>query len=186
MARRCKDEQLATRYQQSVENDGFEALYQRYAQKVYQKCLSMTQDDEAAQDLTQDIFIKVFNKLDSFQHRSTFSTWLYSITHHHCLDQLRIGKRMLTESLSEDLQNQCPDAISVDDVANCEERHGELEAVVNSLPADELALLKLKYEQNLSVKELAQQYGLSESAVKMRLKRTRDRLQQVYIAQYGK
>lgn len=178
MTRKLNDEQLVADYRESNEHELFEALYQRYSQKVFQKCLSLTKDSEAAQDFTQDIFIKVFNKLDTFQNRSAFSTWLYSITHHYCLDQLRIGKRFYTESLSDDLQNRLS---ASDDSALLDEKLETLEALVSTLPVEDMTLLRLKYEQNRSVKELAHLYNLTESAVKMRLKRTRDRLQRSYM-----
>jgi RNA polymerase sigma-70 factor (ECF subfamily) len=179
MTLHLNDEQLVAEYQESNENELFEILYQRYSQKVFQKCLSLTKDSEAAQDFTQDIFIKVFNKLDSFQNRSTFSTWLYSVTHHYCLDQIRIGKRFTTESLSAELQNRFSTS---DDSISLDERLETLELVVNTLPDEDIMMLRLKYEHNRSVRDLARQYNLTESAVKMRLKRTRDRLQQRYLA----
>lgn len=167
-------------YQDSNEHDLFENLYNQYSKKVFQVCLSLTKDSDVAQDFTQDIFIKVFNKIDTFENRSAFSTWLYSVTRNYCLDQLRVGKRMGTESLSAELQNR---SYASEDTG-LEERMEEMEAFVNSLPIEEVTLLKLKYEQNRSIRELAQQYNISESAVKMRLKRTRDRLQQYYMAHY--
>jgi RNA polymerase sigma-70 factor (ECF subfamily) len=178
--RTLRDEQLVESYQDSNDHELFETLYNRYAQKVFQKCLSLTKDSEVAQDFTQDIFIKVFNKIDTFEKRSTFSTWLYSITRNYCLDQMRVSKRLGTESLSTEVQNR---SFNSEDTA-FDERIEEMEAFLNALPADEVMMLKLKYEQNRTIKELAEQYNLTESAVKMRLKRTRDRLQQYYMAHY--
>ncbi|MFD2570372.1 RNA polymerase sigma factor [Spirosoma soli] len=177
---RLADEQLVSLYQTDNSSDSFEALYNRYVSKVYQKCLSITKDSEAAQDYTQDIFIKVFNKLDTFQNRSTFSTWLYSISHHYCLDQLRLGKRLGTESLSDEVVNEASSEL-VDPQESVESRLQALETVMNELPTEEVALLRLKHEQGLSIKEISQKYCISESAVKMRLKRTRDKLQQLYL-----
>ncbi|WP_461140142.1 RNA polymerase sigma factor [Spirosoma pomorum] len=170
---RLADEQLVACYQQTSNEDCFETLYQRYVSKVYQKCLSMTKDTDLAEDYTQDIFLKVFNKIDSFQERSKFSTWLYSISHHYCLDQIRIGKRMVHESWSETLQDQLPDEPEENNLAV---RLSDLGKLLEGTPSEEVSLLQMKYEQNLSIKEIAQLHQLSESAVKMRLKRTRDKL----------
>eukprot|EP01031_Cornospumella_fuschlensis_P015460 gene15460-18893_t len=71
------DEEMIRNYLTSQPNQCFETLYNRYVNKVYRRCLSMTKDSEKAEDFTQDIFLKVFSKLDAFQERSTFSTWLY-------------------------------------------------------------------------------------------------------------
>jgi len=67
----------------------FETLYQRYVTKVYRKCLSMTTNPDQAQDLTQDVFVKVHRNIERFKGQSRFSTWLYAITHHHVVDELQ-------------------------------------------------------------------------------------------------
>ncbi|QJD80016.1 RNA polymerase sigma factor [Spirosoma rhododendri] len=172
------DETLVELYRDTQAPDCFEMLYNRYVGKVYNKCLSITRDADVAEDFTQDIFIKVLGSIDTFQHRSRFSTWLYAISHHYCLDQLRIGKRMVREDVSEEELAQLPDADRQDML---EERLSDLARLAEEIPQSEIHLLQLKYEHNLSIKEIAQQCGLSESAVKMRLKRTRDRLYDRYM-----
>lgn len=76
-------EQVTVRYEASLPDEEFNRLYERYVQKVYQKCLTMTGDTEEARDHTQDIFLKVLSKFGDFQQRSKASTWLYSITHNY-------------------------------------------------------------------------------------------------------
>lgn len=157
--------------------DTFETIYNRYISDVYQKCLSMTHDSQIAQDYTQDIFVLVFSKMSSFQNRSSFSTWLYSVSHNYCIDQIRTHKRFPTQSLADE-------AITIadqqDQSALREARLQILEKVLNRLPTHELALLRLRYERNLSIKEIAQHFQLTESAVKMRLKRTIDKLNRLF------
>ncbi|WP_228724329.1 RNA polymerase sigma factor [Spirosoma sp. KUDC1026] len=180
---RLADEQLVACYQQTSDEDCFEMLYQRYVGKVYQKCLTMTKDADLAEDYTQDIFIKVFNKIDSFQERSKFSTWLYSISHHYCLDQIRVGKRMVHESWSDTLQDQLPDDNEENIMAV---RLSDLGKLLEGIPVEEVSFLQLKYEQNMSIRDIAKLHKLSESAVKMRLKRTRDRLYERHKAYQSK
>ena len=140
----------------------------------------MTKDTEAARDFTQDIFIKVFHKLDSFENRSTLSTWLYSIAHNYCVDQIKVGKRLRVESLSDEVVT----AVAEEDQSESAElRLQALEGVLSSLPAEEVIFLRLMYEEGMSVNEIAQQRHLSVSAVKMRLKRTRDKLYGLYVGQ---
>ncbi|GAB4028465.1 RNA polymerase sigma factor [Spirosoma gilvum] len=158
----------------------FESIYNRYVGKVYQKCLAMTKDPEASKDFTQDIFIKVFFKLSTFQNRSTLSTWLYSVAHNYCLDQLRLNRRTHTELLSD----STADRVTESDTSTASQWQA-LESMMNELPPQEVMLLKLKYEQGLSVKAISERYKLSESAVKMRLLRTRDKLQTMYATLYN-
>ncbi|WP_420151334.1 RNA polymerase sigma factor [Spirosoma sp.] len=140
----------------------------------------MTKDPEVAKDFTQDIFIKVFCKLDTFQNRSAFLTWLYSISHNYCLDQLRISKRMNTEPL---VENYTQEIIEPDQSDNFLAQWHALEKAMNKIPVEEAKLLRLKHEQGMSVKSIGEQYQISESAVKMRLKRSRDKVYQLYNKQ---
>ncbi|UFH55524.1 RNA polymerase sigma factor [Spirosoma sp. KNUC1025] len=140
----------------------------------------MTKDPEIAKDFTQDIFIKVFCKLDTFQNRSALLTWLYSISHNYCLDQLRIHKRMNTEPLPETYMREVIEPDQSDPVvAQCY----VLEQVMSTISTEEAALLRMKHEQGLSVKVIGEQYQISESAVKMRLKRSRDKVYRLYNQQ---
>ncbi|MVM35620.1 sigma-70 family RNA polymerase sigma factor [Spirosoma sp. HMF4905] len=170
--------QLKEQPQTAPPSDTFDSLYQRYVEKVFQKCLGMTKDTNTAQDYTQDIFIKVFEHFDSFQHRSSFATWLYSISHNHCLDQIRLGKRLTTAPLTHEVASDVADQTD-----SVEVRLQMLDNLLQRLPAQEVAFLRLKLEEGLSIKEIAARYQLKESTVKMRLKRTRDKLQALYAEQ---
>jgi len=172
------DEQAILLYQQCQDQAGFEVLYKRYVQKVYQKCLIMTGNSEIARDNTQDIFMKVMSKLDTFQYRSSFSTWLYSITYNHCIDTLRREKARNMEPLR-------PDSIcyATEVLADNNDMYMYQIALLNQLPRQELDLLKRRYEQGFSIRDISNELGMSECAVKMRLKRSRDRLKSLYRQQ---
>ncbi len=163
-------------------NQCFEALYNRYVDKVYRRCLSMTQDSVEAEDFTHDIFLKVFNKLDDFQERSKFSTWLYSISHNYCIDQIRVGKRLTTTPLEDKPEHEATDS---DETVLQEETLLLVKQAMDALSSEETTLLRLKYEDGLSVEAIAQKYNIKVSAVKMRLKRSRDKIHQLYQQQYN-
>ncbi|GAB3996492.1 RNA polymerase sigma factor [Spirosoma daeguense] len=161
--------------------DPFEALYNQYVNKVFQKCLTMVKDPESAQDYTQDIFMKVFSKMDQFEQKSSLSTWLFSITHNYCLDQIRISRRKSTESLTYEMADSVQETVSG---RPTDEELTMLNNVMAQLPLEEATLLRLKYEQNLSIAELSDSYQISQSAVKMRLKRSREKLVSLYAQKY--
>ena len=171
------DEEIIYQVLPSQPNQGFESLYNRYVSKVYGRCLSMTKDSEIAQDFTQDIFLKVFNKLEDFQQRSSFSTWLYSISYNYCADQLRLNKRLPTTSIDTILQLDIPDW---QESHLHEETLHLVKRAMEMLSTQERALLRLKYEDGLSIEEIAHLYGLKSSAVKMRLKRSREKIQRLH------
>lgn len=170
------DEELIRQLLPSQPNQCFETLYTRYINKVYRHCLSVVQDSDKAQDFTHDIFLRVFDKLDAFQQRSTFSTWLYSICYNYCSDQLKLAKRLQTSSLNNELKQNIPEPQE----ANLhEETLQRVSQALDKLSDEDRMLLKLKYECGMSLEEIAQLYALKLSAVKMRLKRSREKVQRL-------
>ncbi|QKZ12530.1 RNA polymerase sigma factor [Spirosoma sp. KUDC1026] len=174
------DEQLVHAFLTTPSPQSFDTLYRRYLEKVYRTCLSFTNDTQTAQDYAQDIFLKVFRKLDTFEHQSSFSTWLYAIAHNHCLGQHRRHSRLPTEPLAPAHVQTIVGNYSFMEDAD-EDRLRLLELQLAQLSPMDRDLLRLKYEQGVSIADLSQRYQLSESAVKMRLKRSRDRLRDLCI-----
>lgn len=164
------DEELIDNYLRTRANHCLETLYNRYFNKVYSRCLSITRDADKAKDYTQDIFIRMFGRLDRFQHRSSFATWLYSISYNYCMDQLRADKRLMTTTLDEQMEYY-----SADDTESIEYSLQQLTLVLNTMPIQEAALLRLKYQEGLDIRQIATQLNINDSAVKMRLKRSRER-----------
>lgn len=172
------DEELVSNYLETRHNDYFEQLYGRYCNKVHQKCLAFTKDTMQAEDLTQDIFIRLIGKLGGYKRQAKFSTWLYSVTHNYCADQIKSPQRRQEVALNGNWDGM---HISTDDSAEREEAGDQLiKLAMSKLSIEEQGLLRRKYQDEVSVKDLAIHYSLTESAVKMRLKRSRDRLRDMY------
>ena len=166
------DEELVSALQKHMDTERFGVLYDRYTTKVYQKCLGMTRDKDLAKDLTHDIFLKAFVNLSKFDHRSKFGTWLYSITYNYCLDTLRKGQRTRSEEIDERVEDG-----TIDDQAYEAKllglRADRLDQVIAKLDPADRALLLMKYQEDLSVKDIMEVMALQESAVKMRILRAR-------------
>ena len=118
----------------------------------------------------------MFKKLDTFHERSSFSTWLYSIAYNYCSDQLRLAKRLNFSPLDDEFDT--PSSESYEAQAK-EQSLQLLNQVMTQLPEKEQNILKLKYEQGLRIDEIAQLYNISESSVRMRLKRSREKVHQL-------
>ncbi|GAB3962734.1 RNA polymerase sigma factor [Spirosoma harenae] len=174
------DEEIIRQYLDSEPTACFETLYNRYVNKVYRQCLSMTKSSEQAEDFTQDIFLKVFDKLDAFQQRSSFSTWLYAITFNYCSNQLRMSKRFRFTSLEDGLKHDIPDP---KESSLHKETLRLVKRAMEYLSGDEQRLLELRYEREMSIDELAQLYNIKTDAVKMRLKRSRAKIRLLYNQQ---
>lgn len=173
------DEELVRLYIDTQRNAYFERLYERYCDKVYRKCLSFTKDPVRAEDFTHDIFLKLIVKLGGFREQAKFSTWLYSITYNYCTDQVR-SPQSRREVYMEEGWDRFED--ETDDMAEIAEMEAKrLQLAMNQLSPDEQALLLMKYQDDISIREIATLNGLTESAVKMRLKRLREKLRRYYL-----
>lgn len=168
------DEDLVTELQRDMDADRFGILYDRYSAKVYQKCVGMTRNKELSQDLTHDIFLKAFVNLTKFDHRSRFGTWLYSVTYNYCLDHLRKEQKHRTTELDDDLklEDGAEERYEAELLSMRAER---LAPVLDALDPVDRGILLMKYQDELSVKDMMDVLGVGESAVKMRAMRARER-----------
>jgi RNA polymerase sigma factor (sigma-70 family) len=176
------DEELIRMYLHTQQNNYFEVLYNRYVSKVYSRCLSLTKDVSRAEDYTHDIFLRVYGNLGKFKEHSAFSTWLYSISYNYCMDQIRSANRTLTVSLDDQQEHTLTDSGDND---NDEAQFQQLAVAMNGITPEETRMLQLKYEEGLDIRAIAEYFSLKDSAVKMRLKRTRDKIRRLYGEQYA-
>jgi len=168
-------------------NDIFNLVYKTFNNKVYYKCYSLIKDKEVAKELTQEIFIKVFENFKSFKGTSSLSTWLYSITYNHCIEYLRKNKKVYYPNCN--IENELPDIIDEEDEIlenkiNEEKELEKLNKILDIIHPEEKALILMKYQDNLPIKEIEKILKLSESAIKMRLKRARARILYLYKKLY--
>jgi len=139
----------------------------------------LLKDEALAQDATQEIFTKIFLNLAKFSERSKFSTWVYSITYNFCIDFLR--KRKKSKALFSDEMENPPDI--VDDIPDSELLEMEvakLKKVLELIPTGDKAILLMKYQDDMSIREIAGILDKSESAIKMKIKRAKHKAQNVY------
>ncbi len=175
------DERLIQSYLDTQDAVYFNLLYTRYASKVYQKCISLLKNETAAQDATQDVFLKIFLNLSKFKGKSKFSTWVYSITYNYCLDLLKKEKRN-KHILSDDFDETFDIAEELPDRTLFEMKVKELRIVLDQIPVGDKAILLMKYQSNLSIKDIVDILGKSEDAVKMQLKRAKHKVQKEFKA----
>jgi RNA polymerase sigma factor, sigma-70 family len=168
--RNLSDEQLV-HYHLQGDQTSLGILYERHFNNVYYKCLSFSKDPIEAYDLVQEIFLRTFSKLHLFRGNSEFSTWLFRITHNFCIEDYRKKYRNKYEKLSSlayDLADEEYEPNNLDNVS--------LENVIKSVSETEQLMLKLKYLEGKSIKELQDQFHMGESAVKMRLQRAKQKI----------
>jgi RNA polymerase sigma-70 factor (ECF subfamily) len=170
------DEEVCLKMAKSFDTELLGELYDRYSGKVYGRCLTMTKDPVASADVTHDIFLKVFAKCRTFKGESSFSTWLYSIVYHTVIDVLRKRQKMVFEDseMLENLEDSEQEEAQLRSI-----RVAHLHQVMTRLEHKEATILIMHYLDGISVKQISEMLNISESAVKMRLARSRQHALQI-------
>jgi RNA polymerase sigma-70 factor (ECF subfamily) len=160
-------------------DDAFKLLVRKYQQKVFQSSMGFLHDEDEAADLTQDIFIKVYQQLDSFNGRSSFSTWLYRICVNMGNNHLRKQKiRQLFRPENEAIAGHIPSTSGADNELLKKERKMILKQALQKLKASQRKAIVLSHYQDLTNAELAEVMGLTVKAAESLLFRARTRLQE--------
>lgn len=170
------DNELAVKLQQTYDPLIFNELLRRYNNKILKQCQILVKKSDVAEDLTQEILIKLFMKINSFKSESQFSTWVFSITHHTCIDFLRKNRKILYQQLTSEIAEAFEEEIgdSGNDVIDFTIE--KFDKMLEDMEPETKIILILKYKQNLSIKEMQEQLKIGESAIKMRLMRARDKM----------
>lgn len=164
------------------DKSAFRSLVERYQNYVFSIAVSITKNREEAEEVAQDVFIKVYKQLGSFQQRSQLSTWLYTITYRTGLDYVR-RKRLHTEPIEREDGQAIPLADDLEAGPSGQLQQSDLQdllaGALEQLEAADAALLQLYYFKERSVREITDITGLSASNVKTRLFRLRNQLKEV-------
>lgn len=141
-------------------------LFRRHQAKVASWCYHITGDVNSAADLAQEIFIKAFQALPAFRKGSKFTTWLYSISRNHCLDELR-SKRKRNEELSDSLPDEIEDwgMAGADSVLEQREAAELLRQLIReSLDEIETKVMTLHYVNELPLDAVSRMLGLTNTS----------------------
>lgn len=164
----------------------FEELVRRYQRPIVSYVYRMLNDYDNSLDVTQEVFIKVYNSLDRYSCDYKFSTWLYRIAHNAAIDHLRRNS-MNSQSIETDngdgtyqLQIESPNPTPEQDRERSEWR-AEIESVVKELPAAYRDLILLRHSRDLSYDEIAEITDLPLGTVKNRLFRAREMMRGLLI-----
>ncbi len=177
-----EDEEIIHKIITEKKTELFQVLYDKYHSRVGDKCYSLLRNKELAYETAQDIFTKVYENLDSFKGKSSFSSWLYSITYNYCIDYLRNKKKLHYPEWNRD--NEIPEIIDESEELTTEISYDRLMEILDMMHTEEKALLLMKYNDNISIKNIAEALRVSESAAKMRIKRAKSRLVFLYKKNY--
>lgn len=155
----------------------FGLLYERYRTRTFALAFGMTGQREQAEDLTQEIFLRVFERLNTFQGQAKFTTWFYRIALNQCLNHCRNERRRRLVANPEDVQPTVVVELRVVEQADAtllrKEIQHRLRLALLSLKPEVRVLLLLKEIEGLSYDEIAERLECSPGTVASRLSRGR-------------
>ena len=176
------DEEIVERYLATQKDEYFDLLYKKYSGKVYAKCISLLKDEVNARDAVQEIFIKLVLTLSKFKGRSKLSTWIYAVSYNYCIDQVRKQKKnkiTYEEKIENfDVEDEVEDSVLLDTNVK------RLKIVLGKLNITDKSILLMKYQDSMSIIEISENFNKSESAIKMQIKRAKEKFRRKYSDLY--
>ena len=167
----------------------FEELIIPFEKPVYNFCLRMLGDSRDAQDVSQEVFIKIYKSIKNYRSRfdGSFKCWLYRVANNACIDEMRKRKsRLKPESLDAAYETEGGDmgrqfvspGKTPEDIAIEKERRAAIKKAISSLPADFRRMIVLREMQGLSYEEISNITGIKIGTVKSKISRARDMLRE--------
>lgn len=152
------DQEIINEYCESKSERAANTLIRKYSSFVYFTAYRFLQNEEDAQDISQDVFIKVLSKLRSFNSESNLKTWLYAITANHCKNHLRKRKLRSFLRIGNELSFDIEDKYQVTPSIKLEqeERNTILMKEIALLPEKQREVFSLRYFEDLSYKEISE------------------------------
>jgi RNA polymerase sigma-70 factor, ECF subfamily len=155
----------------------FASLVSKHKNLVFSIVLKIVNNREDAEEVAQDIFLKVYHSLKTFEKKSKFSTWLYRIAYNAAISKTRKKKLEFVPIEETVISNYSTDEIQQNmHSLDQNERQLILEKALKNLPEEEHVLIMLFYKSENSIEDISYITGLSESNVKVRLHRIRKKL----------
>ncbi len=152
-----------------------EEIYQQYHDKVFAYIRNHVNQIEDAEDLCEDVFVKIYSKIDTFdEKKASISTWIYAMTSNTVIDFYRTNHihSEIPEDLAEDK------SLIEDEILNMESLDN-LAKALKSLPQEQMDIIVLRYYRGLTLQEVAQQVGLSYGVTKLRHREALGRLKDI-------
>ncbi|MCE2611492.1 RNA polymerase sigma factor [Flavobacteriaceae bacterium D16] len=170
------DQHLTQRLKEG-DKQALRSLIELYKHMVYTLALRIVHNEEDAEEVSQDTFIKAYQSIEGFKGDSKLSTWLYRIAYHRSLDYIKKNKRKpQTTTLEWEEVSNIQMAEKVWDHMEAMEKRQVIRRALGKLPGEDGVILSLFYFESLSLKEISGVLNISVNSVKVKLHRSRKRL----------
>ena len=181
---RISDEELLNQIREAEEGDlrSFEELVRRYQSKVTTNCRYLSGSPDDAEDLAQEVFMKVFFGLAGFEGRASFNTWVTRIKSNHCINFVKKKKLQTVELDSPGVEKASGISPEAERGLEKEATKVRVGKVLLDLSETLRIPLVLRDMDGMSYEEIAGELGIGLSAVKMRIKRGREEFRRLMVA----
>lgn len=166
MAVTIQDSELLTQFRNpSTRESAFTAIIKKYQERLYWHVRRMVVEHEDANDVLQNMFIKVWNGLDNFREDAQLYTWLYRIATNECLSYLEQQKKRTSVSL-EEMGSNLENKIKADKDFDANKLEWKLQLAIQQLPEKQRIVFSLRYYDEMPYEEMSRVLETSEGALK--------------------
>jgi RNA polymerase sigma-70 factor (ECF subfamily) len=163
--------------------DSFNTIVSKYELMVLKFVYNMLKQKEASEDITQEVFITIYNKLYMYDKKFKFSNWILQIARNKTIDYIRKYNKTYETNIDEAYDLSSKD-MSPEQIAEYKETKEEIKEYVDSLNEDDKQILILRYSENLTFSDIAELLKMTESTVKRRYYRIRENYK-TYVSEKG-
>ena len=172
------DEELAVHIR-SASPDDFRILIERYQQKLFRYALKYINDQDRAEDIVQEALVKIYQNLNNFDAKRTFSAWAYRITHNEVINNVRKNKNQVDIDDDSWIPDLADDRPSPAEEFDKELSKKELHSAISQLPMKYRQILVLYYFQGCDYESIATILGIPISTVSTRMSRAKQKLKKL-------
>jgi RNA polymerase sigma-70 factor, ECF subfamily len=182
-------DEMLTAHTLRGEVSAYEELINRYKNSVFAIIYRMTGQYQEAEDISQEVFLTVYQKLYQFDSTKKFSPWIHRIAINTCISALRKKNKVPLLNFDESFLGQHlseePDSYgNPDRVLERSELRSEITAALNELPANYRSVLILRYQLDLNNQEIADTLGLNKENVEVKVHRARKALRKILVKKW--
>lgn len=152
----------------------FKAIFQANSKKIFHLCYGYTGDNDSANDLMQETFLKVWQNLDKFRNQAMISTWIYRIAVNTCLSYLRVEKRQAKDELTDNIIET-----KAEEFSEKNEQVALLYKCISQLEENERIIITLVLDE-VPYAEIAEVSGISEGNLRVKIHRIKQKLTEIY------
>ncbi|MBL4675814.1 MAG: sigma-70 family RNA polymerase sigma factor [Mucilaginibacter sp.] len=166
MAIQAEDEEILSKFRdEKTRNEAFNMLLKKYQQKIYWHVRRMVIDHDDADDVTQDVFIKIWKNLPGFRNDAQLYTWMYRIATNECITFLNKKKQKNNVSLDE-VDYELSDTLASSDQFSGDKIQMKLQQAILTLPDKQRLVFNMKYFDDMKYEEMSEVLGTSVGALK--------------------